>query len=138
MTITKFSDYWDADRVQLDGITYFLIGDEAARLAALRTGEIDFASLSATNIAAAEKEANLNVISYQTNDYIALGCNLSTPALQDINVRQAMSYAMDRDAIINVVFGGQAVPWCLPDWDTGLWTSPTWSSTRPMWRKPRN
>ena len=122
MTITKFSDYWDADRVQLDGITYFLIGDEAARLAALRTGEIDFASLSATNIAAAEKEANLNVISYQTNDYIALGCNLSTPALQDINVRQAMSYAMDRDAIINVVFGGQAVPCSMVPPGLGHWS----------------
>jgi len=34
VTITKFSDYWEADRVKLDGITYFLIGDEAARLAA--------------------------------------------------------------------------------------------------------
>ena len=122
VTITKFSDYWDADRVQLDGITYFLIGDEAARLAALRTGEIDFASLSATNIAAAEKEANLNVISYQTNDYIALGCNLSTPALQDINVRQALSYAMDRDAIINVVFGGQAVPCSMVPPGLGHWS----------------
>ena len=122
VTITKFSDYWDADRVQLDGITYFLIGDEAARLAALRTGEIDFASLSATNIAAAEKEANLNVISYQTNDYIAMGCNLSTPALQDINVRQAMSYAMDRDAIINVVFGGQAVPCSMVPPGLGHWS----------------
>ena len=122
VTITKFSDYWEADRVKLDVITYFLIGDEAARLAALRTGEIDFASLSATNVTAAEKEANLKVISYQTNDYIAVGCNLSTPALQDKNVRQAMSYAMDRAAIINVVYGGQALPCSMVPPAMGHWS----------------
>lgn len=122
VTITKFADYWDAGRVKLDGITYFLIGDEAARLAALRTGEIDFASLSATNVSAAEKEPNLKIASYQTNDYIALGCNLSTPALQDINVRQAMSYAMDRTALINVVYGGQAVPCSMIPPGLGHWS----------------
>lgn len=79
MKLTKFADYWDANNVKLDGITFFLIGDEAARLAALRTGEIDIANLSATNVTAAEKEASLKVISYQSNTYIALGCNLSTP-----------------------------------------------------------
>ncbi len=106
--LTRFEDYWDTDRVQLDGITYYLIGDEAARLAALRTGEIDIATLSSTNVTAAEEEENLTVVGYQTNDYIAMGCNLSTPALQDKNVRQAMSYALDRQAIINVVYNGQA------------------------------
>ena len=106
--LTKFADYWEADRVTLDGITYYLIGDESARLAALRTGEIDIANLSSTNVTAAEEEENLAVLGYQTNDYIAMGCNLSTPALQDKNVRQAMSYALDRQAIINIVYNGQA------------------------------
>ena len=106
--LAKFEDYWEADRVQLGGITYYLIGDESARLAALRTGEIDIANLSSTNVTAAEAEENLSVLGYQTNDYIAVGCNLSTPALQDKNVRQAMSYALDRQAIINIVYNGQA------------------------------
>lgn len=108
VTLNKFEDYWMADRVQLAGITYYLIGDEAARLAALRTGEIDIANLSATNVTAAEKEANLKVLSYQTNNYMAMGCNLSTPALQDKNVRQAMSYAIDRQTLVNIVYNGQA------------------------------
>lgn len=120
--LTTAADYWDTGRVKLDGITYFLIGDEAARLAALRTGEIDIASLSATNVAMAEKEASLQVLSYQTNDYIGLGCNLSTPALQDINVRQAISYAMDRQAIINVVFSGQAAVTSMVPPSLGHWS----------------
>lgn len=120
--VTYFEDYWDTDRVKLDGITYFLIGDEAARLAALRTGDIDLATLSASNIATAEKEANLKVISYNTPTYLAIGNNLSTPALQDKNVRQAISYAMDRQAIINVVFSGAAVPCSMVPPAMGHWS----------------
>lgn len=122
VTLTKFSDYWDAGRVKLDGITYYLIGDEAARLAALRTGEIDIANLSATNVTAAEAESNLKVISYQSNTYIALGCNLSTAALQDKNVRQAIDYAIDRQALINVVFDGKAVPCSMVPPAMGHWS----------------
>ena len=125
VTLNKFEEYWQADRVQLDGITYYLIGDEAARLAALRTGEIDIANLSATNVAAAEKEANLKVLGYQTNNYMAMGCNLSTVALQDKNVRQAMSYAIDRQVLINIVYNGQAtvssmVPPALGHWSVDI------------------
>ena len=122
VSLNKFADYWEADRVQLDGITYYLIGDEAARLAALRTGEIDAASLSATNVAAAEKESSLKILSYETSTYVAMGCNLSTPALQDKNVRQAMSYAIDRQAIIDVVFAGQAVPCSMMPPAMGHWS----------------
>lgn len=120
--LSKFKDYWDASRVKLDGITYFLIGDEAARLAALRTGQIDIANLSATNVTEAKKESSLKVISYQTNTYIAVGCNLSTAALQNKNVRQAMDYAIDRQAIINVVFSGQAVPSSMVPPAMGHWS----------------
>jgi peptide/nickel transport system substrate-binding protein len=120
--LSKFKGYWDTDRVKLDGITYFLIGDEAARLAALRTGQVDIANLSATNVTEAKKESSLKVISYQTNTYIAIGCNLSTAALQNKNVRQAMDYAIDRQAIINVVFGGQAVPSSMMPPAMGHWS----------------
>lgn len=122
VTLNKFEDYWMADRVQLAGITYYLIGDEAARLAALRTGEIDIANLSATNVTAAEKEANLKVLSYQTNNYMAMGCNLSTPALQDLNVRQAMSYAIDRQTLINIVYNGQATVSSMVPSSLGHWS----------------
>ena len=122
VTLTKFEEYWDADRVQLDGITYYLIGDEAARLAALRTGEIDIANLSASNVSAAEKESNLKVLSYQTNNYLAMGCNLSTAALQDIRVRQAMSYAIDRQTLINIVYNGQATITSMVPPSLGHWS----------------
>ncbi|MBE5784221.1 MAG: hypothetical protein E7330_00290 [Clostridiales bacterium] len=124
VSLVKFEEYWDADRVKLDGITFYLVGDEAARLAALRTGEIDISTLSASNVQAAAKEENLTVASYQTSDYIALGLNASTPALQDKNVRQAICYAIDRQNIIDIVFSGEAIPTHIIPPSTGHWSVP--------------
>lgn len=124
VSVVKFDEYWEADRVKLEGITYYKIGDEAARLAALRSGEIDIANMSADNAAAAEKEEHLGVVGYQTNNYIALGLNQSTPALADKNVRQAICYAVDRQNIIDIVYSGQATPSSMVPSSLGHWSIP--------------
>lgn len=124
VSLVKFPEYWEADRVKLDGITYYVIGDESARLAALRTGEIDISTMSASNVPIAEKDANLKVLSYQSNQYVAVGCNMSTPALQDKRVRQAITYATDREALINIVFAGKAMACSIVPPSLGHWSVP--------------
>ena len=108
ITLVKNEDYWKENAPKLDGITFYLLGDESARLAALRTGDINLCSLSAMNLADVERDANIKVISYQSNDYTYLGFNLSSEKLQDKRVRQAMSLAVDRDMIIDYVYNGEA------------------------------
>ena len=108
ITLVKNEDYWMEGAPILDGITYYLLADESARLAALRTGDIDLCSLSAMNLADVEGDENIQVISYQSNNYTYLGFNLSNEALQDVRVRQAMSMAVDRNMIIDYVHNGEA------------------------------
>ncbi len=108
ITLVKNEDYWKENSPKLDGITFYLLGDESARLAALRTGDINLCSLSAMSLADVERDANIKVISYQSNDYTYLGFNLSSEKLQDKRVRQAMSLAVDRDMIIDYVYNGEA------------------------------
>ena len=108
ITLVKNPDYWEEGAPKLDGITYYLLADESARLAALRTGDINLCSLSALNLADVEGDESIKVLSYQSNNYTYLGFNLSSEALQDVRVRQAMSMAVDRDAIIDYVYNGEA------------------------------
>ena len=108
ITLVKNEDYWKENAPKLDGITFYLLCDESARLAALRTGDINLCSLSAMNLADVERDANIKVISYQSNDYTYLGFNLSSEKLQDKRVSQAMSLAVDRDMIIDYVYNGEA------------------------------
>lgn len=108
ITLEKNPDYWNAGSPKLDGITYYLMADESTRLAALRTGDINICSLSALNLSEVQNDSSVKVLSYQSNNYTYLGFNLSSPKLQDKNVRQAMSLAVDRDAIIDYVYNGEA------------------------------
>ena len=108
ITLVKNPDYWEEGAPKLDGITYYLLADESARLAALRTGDINLCSLSALNLADVEGDESIKVLSYQSNNYTYLGFNLSSEKLQDVRVRQAMSMAVDRDAIIDYVYNGEA------------------------------
>ena len=108
ITLVKNEEYWEEGAPVLDGITYYLLADESARLAALRTGDIDLCSLSAMNLADVEGDENIQVISYLSNNYTYLGFNLSNEKLQDKRVRQAMSMAVDRQMIIDYVYNGEA------------------------------
>lgn len=108
ITLVKNPDYWEEGAPKLDGITYYLLADESARLAALRTGDINLCSLSALNLSEVEGDESIKVLSYQSNNYTYLGFNLSNEALQDVRVRQAMSMAIDRQAIIDYVYNGEA------------------------------
>ena len=108
--LVKNDEYWTPGAPVLDGITYYLQADESTRLQALRTGEIDFCSLSALSIADVANDSNVQVLSYQSNNYTYLGFNLSLEKLQDVRVRQAMSLAADRAMIIDYVYNGEATP----------------------------
>lgn len=127
ITLVKNSDYWEEGAPKLDGITYYLLADESARLAALRTGDINLCSLSALNLSDVEGDANIKVLSYQSNNYTYLGFNLSSEALQDVRVRQAMSMAVDRQAIIDYVYNGEATvsTFVAPAMGHWVWDAPT-------------
>lgn len=108
ISLVKNPDYWEPGAPKLDGITYYLMADESTRLAALRTGDINICSLSALNLADVQNDSSIKVLSYQSNNYTYLGFNLSIEKLQDQRVRQAMSLAVDRPAIIDYVYNGEA------------------------------
>ena len=127
ITLVKNPDYWEEGAPKLDGITYYLLADESARLAALRTGDINLCSLSALNLSEVEGDESIKVLSYQSNNYTYLGFNLSNEALQDVRVRQAMSMAIDRQAIIDYVYNGEATvsTFVAPAMGHWVWDAPT-------------
>ena len=134
ITLEKNADYWEAGSPKLDGITYYLMADECTRLAALRTGDINLCSLSALNLSEVQNYSSVKVLSYQSNNYTYLGFNLSSKKLQDKNVRQAMSLAVDRDAIIDYVYNGEATvsTFVAPAMGHWVWDAPKES---PLYKK---
>ncbi len=126
-TVLKaFPDYWQKGKPLLGGITYKIMPDEAARLAAVRTGEIQMTRLSsATATGLAARSEGVKVASQATSDYYLLGLNTKRPPLDNVKVRQAISMAIDRKAILDSVAFGEGfvcgpIPSTLGDWAVSL------------------
>jgi peptide/nickel transport system substrate-binding protein len=126
IAVEKFADYWNKDSVHVDRIVYQTVVDASVRLASLKSGGLDIAErLLATDIRdiRADKRLKLETalwLGYQGID-INVGDNphaKATPLGRLAKVRQALGFAIDRDAINQVVFNGEFVAgnqWVNPD-----------------------
>jgi peptide/nickel transport system substrate-binding protein len=105
-------NYWDPENIHWDKVTIKVIPNINSVLNALITGQADFAQGDFTTAAAA-KEAGLTThFVPQVFQGIALNDRDGTmlPALGDIRVRQAINYALDRDAITEALLGDTGIP----------------------------
>ena len=111
VVLEKNGDYWEKDFPILDRIEFRFITDETARMAAIRTGEVDMTVLKDPKNARLlrdDKAINLNdVPSFWRS---ASPFNTDRAPLGDVRVRQAISYAIDRQELINTVLLGDGVP----------------------------
>lgn len=107
-------DYWKTDEngVQLpylDGMRLTIISDQDASLAAFKAGELDVSDADLT-IEAQEQLAD----EYPEGQYFAwlhgsttiMSLNMDRPEFQDPNVRKALSMAIDREGMGDVIRGG--------------------------------
>jgi peptide/nickel transport system substrate-binding protein len=103
LILAKNPDYWMPGLPLLDKIEMRVIPDEAAILAGMRAGEIDFAQFnSPTTALTAEKEGgDLSVLRVPSLAYHVLQLNPAHEVFQNELVRQAVSCAIDRQQVID-------------------------------------
>jgi peptide/nickel transport system substrate-binding protein len=117
IVVERFADYWDKDRVRIDRITYLPIPDSTVRLANLKSGQLDLIERAlATDIKEIQADRRLKLATGIDLGYMGMTINVANgeaakaPLGQDPRIRQALSLAIDRDAINQVVFNGAAMP----------------------------
>jgi peptide/nickel transport system substrate-binding protein len=101
-------DYYFPGQPVVDKITYLVMPDESARIAALRTGNIQFTVLTAAGFDTLKSDTSVKTVEAPTLGYFYLGMNVTRPPFDKPQVRQAISYAVDRNEIISSVFRGHA------------------------------
>ncbi len=110
--LLTFEDHFDADRIQIDGIDYIVYADSEGVFTGLVTGEIDMTAwrMEPGQIEIAEDEDHITVVSVGDFGYYHMTYNLRREPFNDHLVRQALSYAVDRDTIIDVLLQGLGEP----------------------------
>ena len=106
--LEKNPDYFEEGLPKLDGIEYYVMTDESSRIAAIRTGNVHLIKLPASSISLLEGNADVAIKPYQSNEYSYLGFNLDLDKFKDVRLRQAISYAINRQEIIDLAYDGEA------------------------------
>lgn len=103
--VEKNKDYY-GDKALLDGIAYRVIPDANASLVALENGEISAYYIKSNEVDKFKNNDNLELVTFSEGMVNNLFFRVSNEKVNDKKVRQAISYAIDKDKIINGVYQG--------------------------------
>lgn len=101
----RFEEYW-GEAPELSRIEFRTIADPSVRLIELESGTVDIAyDIAPSDIPAVEDNQDLTLINTPNlgAEYLGLNLKNDTP-LQDVNVRRAISHAVDVESIISTVY----------------------------------
>jgi peptide/nickel transport system substrate-binding protein len=92
----------------LDGIAFPIIPDAAAQLTALKAGESDVIFLNSPDqITRLREDGDVVLQEVSLNSLAYLGFNTAKAPLDDVRLRQALSHAVDKEAIVQAALGGE-------------------------------
>lgn len=112
--VERNPDYWGT-LAQVERIEFLVVNNAATRVAMLQSGEVHFIeSLPPQLVPVIESDPNLEVLSTPANFLRILQLNTSKEPFGDVRVRQALNYAVDKEQLVNVVFGGNATVMTAP------------------------
>jgi peptide/nickel transport system substrate-binding protein len=109
-------DYWRKGLPYLDRVVARFIADAGTRTAAMEKGEAHFAAFAAVPWADMARVSKLPHIGVETKGYeminpiMMLEMNHKKAPLDNVKVRQAISYAIDRQFIIDNIWFGYGKP----------------------------
>jgi len=107
LTVKKNPDYYDADKVSLDGIIYQVVGSSDNALTAFKAGELDIAVVSGDQVDSVKADSainnNLKVTGAGYMWYLTFSQtkNNANGYLANTNLRLAFTNAIDREALVS-------------------------------------
>ena len=104
------NEYYHGEPGYYDTVEFYFISDNATRAMALQSGQVDFIyGLTPALISDVENTDGLKAIQTLSSSVLTMFFNArDNKALQDVRVRQAIAYAINKDAIVAVAYGGVA------------------------------
>jgi ABC-type transport system substrate-binding protein len=112
LTYEKNEDYWNADAVNLGGIELVESEPGPPTTNALLAGEIDMAQMSPDLLGGLERDPDIQIAEQPAKSYYKLNWNLAEPPFDNLQFRQAINHAIDRQAVLDAVFEGMGnVAW---------------------------
>jgi peptide/nickel transport system substrate-binding protein len=109
LVLVRNPNYWGPP-AKLSTLIFKPIADNAARLQALQNGEIQgYDLVEPQDIPTVKGDSNLKLLSRPPFNVGIVGMNQSIPPMNNIKVRQAVAYGLDRSSVVKAFYGGRGV-----------------------------
>lgn len=106
VVVERFDDYW-GELPDLTEIKFLTVSETSTRVNMLETGEVDFITgVTKEDIARFENNDKFTIQYADSNRVAQIGFNMTKTPFDNKLVRQAMNYAVDKNAIVEGVLGG--------------------------------
>jgi peptide/nickel transport system substrate-binding protein len=112
VVLRSFDEYFEG-APSINRLSVRIIPDNSTRESELRKGSVDLAinaDFDPVTVESLQKAPGIKTEVTEGTNITHLGVNLQDPILKDRRIRQALAYAIDREAIIRDVLRGQAFP----------------------------
>ncbi|OPY52951.1 MAG: putative ABC transporter periplasmic-binding protein [Methanosaeta sp. PtaU1.Bin060] len=109
-TLVRNENYW-GDKPKLQNLIFKLVPDDATRLMALKSGEIDLegsglSTIDPGDVDDLEKMSDISVVTNEGDMVYYVVPNYNHEPYNDANVRQAIGYALNKEEICKTIFEG--------------------------------
>jgi ABC-type transport system substrate-binding protein len=110
LSVRRWDGYWDPTAQHLDGVDFVQNGRGAPMISALAAGRIDLAPVSLSDIPVVRSREGLTTLVKPGNEVLYFQMRLDRPPFSLPEVREALSWAFDRDMVNDVAYAGAGQP----------------------------
>ncbi|MBG9980601.1 peptide ABC transporter substrate-binding protein [Facklamia sp. DSM 111018] len=113
VVLAKNAEYWDVDNVKLDNVNIQIIESEATANAEYQAGNLDYLGTPYGTVSLDSIDMYRNNSELKSEPYAAIywyKINTTDEKLQNVNLRKALSLAIDRQALIDNILKGDQIP----------------------------
>jgi peptide/nickel transport system substrate-binding protein len=109
-TYVRNDDYWDQDHLaKVKNLEIRVVADNVARLNAVRTGQLQATTISATQVPEIENDPAFRVLFNTELAYTYIVQNRARAQQDNVDVRRALLYGLDRQGICDSLLAGKCV-----------------------------
>jgi peptide/nickel transport system substrate-binding protein len=106
LRMTKFEEYWDAANIKPKTLIYKFYAEYASERSALLAGEVDAVCWPKTVDFELFEKNNIEMVDPANATFYYIGMNTRIEPFNDVRVRQAVKYAVDKEACLALVLEG--------------------------------
>jgi peptide/nickel transport system substrate-binding protein len=107
MTFTANSYYYGTKPI-IKTIIFKIVPEPSAQITGLLNGEVNMLlSVSTDDLASVTGVSGITTKELADTQYLSLNLNLNDPLFKDVRTRQAMAYAIDRQALLDALYSGK-------------------------------